>query len=102
MKKNNNLGIDYEMYAFLKEHFFQGSLFAVEVVREQMIKDYESAKKQEALTKDFKNGWLSAYSNMINNLEIMYKNGCLGNYLSDEEQFDRLFKRFQDAFPKNK
>lgn len=101
MKKNNDFGIDYEMYAFLKEHFAQGTLAAFETIRDQIIKDYESSKNQEALTQDFKNGWLAAFQHIITNINIIGKNGLLGNYLTDEEQFDTLFKKFQDAFPRS-
>jgi hypothetical protein len=102
MKKNNDFGIDYEMYAFLKEHFTQGALVAYETIRDQIVKEYELTKEQEALTKDFKNGWLAAYQHIIKNLDQLGKNGFLGNYLTDEEQFDKLFKKFQDAFPRSK
>lgn len=100
MKKNNDLGIDYEMYAFLKEHFSQGSLVAFQTIRDKLISDYEFSKQQEALTEDFKKGWLSAYKHIILTLDEIGKNGLLGNYLTDEEQFDKLFERFQKAFPK--
>lgn len=102
MKKNNDFGIDYEMYAFLKEHFSQGSLVAYDTIRDLVIKDYESSKKQEALTQDFKNGWIAAFEHIIKNINILGANGLTGNYLTDEEQFDKLFKKFQDAFPKGK
>lgn len=99
MKKNNEFGINYEMYAFLKEHFCQGSLVAFETIRDKLISDYEFSKQQDALTEDFKKGWLAAYQHIISNLDELGKNGLLGNYLTDEEQFDSLFKKFQEAFP---
>jgi hypothetical protein len=100
IKKNNDLNVDYEMYAFLKEHTTQGTLMAIDFFEEFLIKDLESAKKQEALTKDFKQGWVAAYMHILNNLGRIENNmsKLIPSYLS-VDQFNLLFKRFQDAFP---
>jgi len=101
IKKNNDFNVDYEMYDFLREHTTQGSLVALEFFKECIIKDFESSKKQEALTEDFKQGWIAAYMHVLNNLVRMENNleKLIPSYLENEDQFDLLFKRFQEAFP---
>ena len=96
-KNNNEFNIDYEMYSFLQEHTTQGALMAVNIFEEYLIKDLESAKKQKSLTEDFKQGWLAAYMHILNNMDNVEKN--IPSYLENEDQFDILFKRFQEAFP---
>jgi len=98
-QKNNEFNIDPEMYSFLKEHFAQGSLVACETIRDNIVKDFEKSKEQQALTEDFKKGWIAAYQHIISNLDTITRDGLLGNFLTDEDQFDRLFLKFQQAFP---
>lgn len=101
IKKNNDFNIDYEMYDFLTLHNTHGVLFALKQFRNHLIKDLESAKNQEPLTEDFKHGWIAALMHIIDNLDRMEYNvdNTVPSHLLKDDQFDILFKKFQEAFP---
>ena len=101
IKKNNDFNIDYEMYDFLTLHNTHGVLFSIKLFRDRLTKDLESVKNQDALTEDFKHGWIAALMHTIDNLDRMEHNvdNTVPSHLLKDDQFDILFKKFQEAFP---
>jgi len=95
----NDKNVDQEMNNFLREHFVQGSLVSANLIRDSLAKIEDAIKKENRLPEGFKNGWESAFKMVFATLEKVMAN-MPKNYLKDDEEFDRLYARFQEAFPK--